>query len=130
MVCDKFLSVLKNHNLYVRTFKFWHYAVMRLFVVGIILPGWFLLGMCTAGYMWPPQFREYLFYAPQDGLERNIYGEDLNDNACGTTVNVSNVVLSLKTEIDGVKGNVKKLESKLDEILLLLRKQNETSNAA
>jgi hypothetical protein len=83
--------------------------------------GWFCLGLVSAGYLWPPQFREYLFYAPYDGV-RGDEDQNQRDLMSPTTNNdLSYVVLSLKSEINSVKADVKNLEKKLDELIDLLK---------
>ena len=43
------------------TVEFWAYNLLRLFAALVIIPSWILLGLLTAGWLWPPQLRELLF---------------------------------------------------------------------
>lgn len=44
--------------------EFLVYTILRIFCILFIIPGWLLLGFVSAGVLWPPQIREYLFAAP------------------------------------------------------------------
>lgn len=44
--------------------EFLVYSILRILSILFIIPGWILLGVGTAGVLWPPQIREYLFAAP------------------------------------------------------------------
>jgi Ion transport protein len=41
--------------------EFWTLFFSRVFVAFVILPVWILLGLVTAGLLWPPEVREYVF---------------------------------------------------------------------
>jgi hypothetical protein len=35
-------------------------VLLRIFVLVCVIPAWVVLGICTAGWLWPPQIREYV----------------------------------------------------------------------
>lgn len=37
------------------------FSLFRIVSILCVIPVWWLLGMCTAGWLWPPQIREFLF---------------------------------------------------------------------
>jgi hypothetical protein len=41
--------------------EFWAYNFLRVVTALIILPFWVLIGILSAGWLWPPQVREYVF---------------------------------------------------------------------
>jgi len=41
--------------------EFWAYNFLRVVTAFIILPLWVLVGILSAGWLWPPQVREYVF---------------------------------------------------------------------
>lgn len=41
--------------------EFWVYLFLRILTAVIIMPLWILLGLVTAGWLWPPQVREAIF---------------------------------------------------------------------
>lgn len=47
---DNFMSV-----------EFWAYILLRVFAALFIIPAWICLGIFSAGWLWPPQLREYIF---------------------------------------------------------------------
>jgi hypothetical protein len=49
-VDDNFMSV-----------EFWAYIFLRVVAFVFIIPAWIALGIFSAGWLWPPQLREYIF---------------------------------------------------------------------
>ena len=43
------------------TVEFWAFTLLRVFAALIIIPAWIVLGLLTAGWLWPPQLREAIF---------------------------------------------------------------------
>lgn len=41
--------------------QYWCYDMIRLLLAFVIIPIWIASGILTAGWLWPPQVREYLF---------------------------------------------------------------------
>ncbi|CAB9521319.1 Ankyrin Repeat [Seminavis robusta] len=120
--CRRLWSLFANKQLSALSGQFWGYAILRLLAVFVIGPLWFLIGFATAGWLWPPQFREYLFYART--------GKSENTTATVTTSIVNNAtqqqpsqeILSLRNEVVSLKGEVKTLEAKLDRLIEICSK--------
>jgi hypothetical protein len=85
----------------------------------VFIPTWLLLGLATAGYLWPLQVRECLFVArgeeehdtlPKDEGERNITEEMLHEEilAASQTTNtkigaINSDTVQLKSDMIDVK---------------------------
>ena len=39
----------------------WVYNIFRVFCIFVVIPLWLVIGFISAGWLWPPQVREYLF---------------------------------------------------------------------
>jgi hypothetical protein len=50
--------------------EFWCYAAYQGVAIVLFIPLWLLLGLCTAGWLWPPQVREYLFVQKETAASR------------------------------------------------------------
>jgi hypothetical protein len=46
------------------------YNVFRIFSIICVIPVWLALGAITAGWLWPPQVREYLFVQKETTISR------------------------------------------------------------
>ena len=63
----KSIANLFDHDLYddiersPQNIEFWCYFLFQAATALIVIPLWFTLGALTAGCLWPPQIREYLF---------------------------------------------------------------------
>jgi hypothetical protein len=45
----------------VLSFDYFFYTLMRIMTAVFIIPSWILVGICSAGWFWPPQVREAVF---------------------------------------------------------------------
>ena len=115
-LCQQVLSLFDDKQLNLFTCQFCGYAVVRAATVFIVFPCWFWMGFATAGYLWPPQFREYIFYAPHS------LGGDGNQQDQG------NEVHALKNEVASLKAELRSMEKKLDEILNHCRDSSSTGS--
>ena len=50
--------------------EFWVYLCYQGFAGCIVMPLWIALGLVTAGWLWPPQVREYLFVQKETAVSR------------------------------------------------------------
>ena len=37
------------------------FSLIRVLALLFVIPAWIILGICTAGWLWPPQVREFVF---------------------------------------------------------------------
>lgn len=72
----KQLMLLFDSNLYddidltPGNIEFWCYLCFQILAVIFFIPLWILLGIFTAGWLWPPQVREYLFVQKETAISR------------------------------------------------------------
>lgn len=50
--------------------EFWVYLCYQGFALFVIIPIWIILGIATAGILWPPQVREFLFVQKDTAVSR------------------------------------------------------------
>ena len=67
------VMMLFDANLYddVDWIETWVYNIFRIFCVFIVIPLWLALGFITAGWLWPPQVREWLFVQKETATSRS-----------------------------------------------------------
>lgn len=56
------------------------YSIFRVFAILFVIPAWILMGFLTAGWLWPPQIREFLFvqkgvFKSRAAMEREKLGQ-------------------------------------------------------
>ena len=78
------------------SFEFWCYFLFRFLAITLIIPCWILLGLVTAGWLWPPQVRELLFLQQKSTISR---GDILEQ--------VSKQIDQVKTEIISLRHGLK-----------------------
>jgi hypothetical protein len=114
------------------------YSVLRLSTALFIIPAWILVGLCTAGWFWPPQIREFIFTSTvskhnsetekEDELRKNqliklqaeigtFREELLQELAFDRTqlVQMKSLVAERKLEIQGEMKHIKRIVTMLFE---------------
>ena len=71
------------------------YSIFRVFVVIFVIPMWVLMGVLTAGWLWPPQIRELLFV--QKGVFKSRAAVELEK--LGQLEKIQNEVNAIKKDM-------------------------------
>jgi hypothetical protein len=116
------VMVLFDSNLYddIDWIETWVYNIFRIFSIFCVIPLWMALGFCTAGWLWPPQVREYLFVQKETAisraeLERQKLGQlksiqadlkDLKVDIMREMAHDRDEMIRLKAEVETVQGEV------------------------
>jgi hypothetical protein len=82
-------------DLHPSNIEFWVYLCYEGFALLVIIPVWLVLGMATAGILWPPQVREYLFVQKDTAVSRS----EIERQKLGQLREIQSNVETLKTEI-------------------------------
>lgn len=91
------VMLLFDANLYddIDWIETWVYNIFRIFSIFIIIPLWIALGACTAGWLWPPQVREWLFVQKETAISR----AELERQKLGQLKSIQTDLKLLKQEI-------------------------------
>lgn len=89
-------NLFKENDVSTLSIDFWCYIVLRIFVALFVIPLWILAGVITAGWLWPPQVREFLFAQSRAAVSRADIAEE-----------VKNEVKKLKTELTDLRDELK-----------------------
>jgi ankyrin repeat protein len=76
---NRFLAMFEDEveGLGLVSWDSWRLFFSRLLIAFFILPAWILLGLVTAGTLWPPEVREFVFV---DTIATRLGSNDGNDN--------------------------------------------------
>jgi hypothetical protein len=85
---------------------FWCFFLFRALAIVFIIPLWIGAGIVTAGWLWPPQIREWLFIQRETTVSR----ADIEKQKLNQLIEIQNDIKSIKTDIR------KELSSDRDEI--------------
>lgn len=102
------------------SFEFWCYFFFRIVAITIIIPLWLVAGFATAGWLWPPQVREWLFVQKKTAISRADLANQvlmqikkLKDEMKSLRVEIKDEMKSdraemvnMKTEVEGVQADV------------------------
>lgn len=116
------IMVLFDPNLYdeIDMLESWVYNIFRVFAILFVIPLWILIGLVTAGLLWPPQIRESLFvqkevFASRAEIERKkleqlkeVQSEmkNLKTDIMREIANDRDDVIRMKTDIEAIQGEV------------------------
>lgn len=66
------VMLLFDANLYedIDWIEVWVYNVFRIFSIFVVVPLWLIVGVVSAGWLWPPQIREWLFVQKETETSR------------------------------------------------------------
>jgi hypothetical protein len=118
----KSVMFLFDANLYeeIDWLEFFVYMLFRIFAVVFVIPLWLALGLVTAGWLWPPQVREFLFVQKEAAvsrseLERRKLGKlksintdlkNLKSTLMREMSNDRDEMIRMKAEIEAVQNEV------------------------
>jgi len=85
---------------------FWCFFLFRALAIIFIIPLWIIAGIVTAGWLWPPQIREWLFIQKETQISR----ADLEKQKLDQLIEIQDGIKSLKADIS------KELSTDRDEI--------------
>jgi len=75
--------------------EFWVYLCYQGFALFVVIPVWIILGFGTAGVLWPPQVREYLFVQKETAVSRS----EIERQKLEQLKEIQGDIKTLKTEI-------------------------------
>lgn len=70
-------NLYETYDVNPSSFEFWCYVLVRFAAIFFIIPVWLIIGLCTAGFLWPPQVREYLFQQKKAAISRADMAEQI-----------------------------------------------------
>jgi len=72
-------NVYETYDANPSSFEFWCYVLVRIVAGIFVIPSWLILGFITAGWLWPPQVREYLFKQKKVDISRADMAEQVTE---------------------------------------------------
>ena len=70
-------NLYETYDVNPSSFEFWCYVLVRFAAVVFVIPVWLILGLVTAGWLWPPQVREYLLKQKKVAISRADMAEQV-----------------------------------------------------
>ena len=98
--------------------EFWCYLFFQGTAIIFVIPLWIIAGLITAGWLWPPQIREYLFVQNETAISR----ADLEKQKLDQLKEIQTKVIALKSEIkremSGDREEMIRMKSEVEAIQL------------
>lgn len=70
-------NLYETYDVNPSSFEFWCYVLVRFAAVVFVIPVWLIVGLVTAGWLWPPQVREYLLKQKKVAISRADMAEQV-----------------------------------------------------
>lgn len=90
-------NLYETYDVNPSSFEFWCYVLVRFAAIVFVIPVWLILGLCTAGWLWPPQVREYLFKQKKVAISR----ADMAEQVTAQINELQNEIKKLRAEMKG-----------------------------
>jgi len=89
-------NLYEKYDLNPSSFEFWCNLAVRISMVVIVIV-WLILGLCTFGWLWPPQVREYLLKEKKVAISR----ADMAEQVTAKMDELHNEIKKLRVEMKG-----------------------------
>jgi hypothetical protein len=101
--------------------EFWAFCFLRTIVVIICIPLWLIVGLLSAGWLWPPQVREWLFVPRKVPRSRAAIENDLDQEITSMTEEVGNLNTELVERIQQTNDKCAQTRDEFEEIKAALK---------
>jgi len=88
-------SLYETYDANPSSLEFWCYVLVKVVAVIVVIPVWLIVGLLTAGWLWPPQVREYLFKQKKVAISR----ADMAEQVTAQVNDLKNELKKLRAEM-------------------------------
>jgi hypothetical protein len=99
-----------------RNMEFWCYFFMQATAVVLIIPLWILAGLVTAGILWPPQIREYLFVQKETSISRADLDKSKLEQLREIQTSIKFLKVDLKREMASDRDEMIRMKTEVESI--------------
>jgi hypothetical protein len=96
--------------------EFWCYFLFRGLAVVFVIPIWIIAGLVTAGALWPPQIREYLFVQKETAISRADLEKQKLEQLREIQNNIKSLKGDLKREMAVDRSEMSRMRSEVDTV--------------
>jgi hypothetical protein len=97
-------NLYESYDVSPSSFEFWCYILVRFAAVVFVIPAWLLVGLASAGWLWPPQVREALLKQKKVAISR----ADMAEQVTTQMTELQDEIWKLRAEIRGEMKNDRK----------------------
>lgn len=112
------IMLLFDENLFddVDWVETWVYNIFRVFCIFIIIPLWLAAGLITAGWLWPPQVREYLFAQRETVFSRSELERKKLEKLKGIQTDLKSMKQEITKEMASDRIDMARMKAEVDTI--------------
>ena len=96
--------------------EFWVYLCYQGFAGCIVMPLWIALGLVTAGWLWPPQVREYLFVQKETAVSRAELERQKLEQLRGIQIDIKTLKTEIRKEMAADRDDMIRLKGEVEAV--------------
>jgi hypothetical protein len=96
--------------------EFWCYFLFQAAAILFVIPLWIIGGLMTAGILWPPQIREYLFVQKDTTISRSDLEKNKLEQLKGIQTDIKVLKVDLKREMLADREEMSRMKSEVEAI--------------
>jgi len=96
--------------------EFWCYFFFQGAAVLFVIPLWIIAGLVTAGILWPPQIREYLFVQKETTISRSDLEKQKLGQLKAIQTGIKTLKADLRREMSSDRDEMMRLKNEVDAI--------------
>eukprot|EP00986_Skeletonema_menzelii_P021064 scaffold33080_cov148-Skeletonema_menzelii.AAC.1 len=96
--------------------EFWCYVLVRFGAFFFAIPLWLLIGLCTAGWLWPPQVREWLFQQKKAAISRADMAQEVTNQINQLKAEIMKLRIEMKGEMKSDRKEFAGLKTEVEAI--------------
>jgi len=96
--------------------EFWCYLIYQGAALIFVIPFWILAGLLTAGWLWPPQVREFMFVQKETAISRADVEKQKLEQLKKIQTDIRTLKLDLKKEMEHDRSEMQRMRNEVEAI--------------
>jgi len=111
-----FAFLREKHSDHISLLEYYLFLFLRIIIVVFAIPLWFALGLCTAGSLWPPQIREWLFVMGEGIRKDTVMANEIMIEIKNTKHQVATMAADILREVNRSNNEQHEISKQMDHI--------------
>jgi ankyrin repeat protein len=99
-----------------QSIEFWCYFFFQAAAILFVIPLWIIAGLVTAGLLWPPQIREYLFVQKETTISRSDVEKQKLGQLKAIQTSIKTLKADLRREMASDREEMTRMKNEVDAI--------------
>lgn len=109
-------NLYETYDVQPSSIEFWCHCLVRFGAIFFVIPLWLLVGFCTAGWLWPPQVREWLFQQKKASISRADMAQEITNQMSQLKTEIMKLRIEMKGEMKSDRKEFALLKTEVEAI--------------